>query len=78
MIYRPFRGPLGERIYNEISQDAWSSWIEHSKMLVNEYRLDLSSEKAHETLKEQCEEFLFGMGDNEAPPDFVPSDAKSE
>lgn len=71
MIYRPFQGELGDRIYNQISQDAWASWIEHSKMLVNEYRLDLSSEKAHDMLKEQCDEFLFGDSETKAPPDFV-------
>ncbi len=74
MIYRPFRDDLGERIYQEISQDAWGAWIEHSKMLVNEYRLDLSSEKAHTLLKEQCDEFLFGEGAGKMPPDFVPSE----
>ena len=30
------------------------------------------SKKAHEVLKEQCEEFLFGSGAVQAPPDYVP------
>lgn len=72
MIYRPFQDELGERIYSEISQDAWSSWIEHSKMLVNEYRLDLTSEESHTKLKEQCETFLFGEQEQAPPPEFVP------
>jgi Fe-S cluster biosynthesis and repair protein YggX len=50
-------------------------WLEHSKMIVNEYRLDLTSAAAHQTLKEQCEAFLFGEG-AALPPDYVPPPAK--
>ena len=72
MIYKPFRDELGTRVFDEISEDAWKLWIEHSKMIVNEYRLDLTGEKAHTMLKEQCEAFLFGGDDQAPPPDFVP------
>jgi Fe-S cluster biosynthesis and repair protein YggX len=72
--YKPFTDALGQRIYDTISQEAWSQWIEHSKKLVNEYRLDLTTKKAHEVLKEQCEAFLFGDG-GQAPPDYVPPPA---
>ena len=41
LTFQPFDDELGERIYNEISAEAWSMWLEHSKMLINEYRLDL-------------------------------------
>ncbi len=75
MPYKPFNDALGERIYNEISQEAWKLWIEHSKMVVNEYRLDLTSADSHKKLKEQCEAFLFGPG-AELPPDFVQPAAK--
>ena len=69
--YKPFADALGQRIYDQISAKAWQEWIEHSKRIVNEYRLDLTQKKAHEVLKEQCEEFLFGAG-GAAPPDYVP------
>jgi len=69
--YKPFQDELGQRIYDSISADAWAQWVEHSKKLVNEYRLDLTQKKAHEVLKEQCEEFLFGAGGS-APPEYVP------
>ncbi|HET6611796.1 MAG TPA: oxidative damage protection protein [Kofleriaceae bacterium] len=70
MAYQPFRDALGERLYQSVSQEAWQMWIEHSKMLVNEYRLDLATSEAHEVLKKQCELFFFGEG-AEAPPDYV-------
>ena len=69
--YKPFNDELGQRIYDSISLDAWQQWIEHSKRIVNEYRLDLTQKRAHEVLKEQCEMFLFGEG-GAAPPDYVP------
>ena len=70
--YKPFTDALGQRIYDTISQRAWSEWIEHSKKIVNEYRLDLTAKKSHEVLKEQCEAFLFGGGSVMQPPEYVP------
>jgi Fe-S cluster biosynthesis and repair protein YggX len=72
--YKPFNDDLGQRIYDSISMKAWQEWIEHSKRIVNEYRLDLTQKKAHDVLKEQCEEFLFGAG-GAAPPEYVPEKA---
>jgi len=69
--YKPFNDELGQRIFDTISAEAWSQWVEHSKKLVNEYRLDLTQKRAHEVLKEQCELFLFGEG-SAMPPDYVP------
>src|SRR6266699_2106565 len=69
--YKPFNDALGQRIYDTVSAQAWAMWIEHSKKMVNEYRLDLTQKKAHQVLKEQCEAFLFGDGGT-APPDYVP------
>lgn len=73
--YKPFADALGQRIFEHISQEAWRQWIEHSKKLVNEYRLDLTQKKAHDVLKEQCEAFLFGAGTVDTPPDYVPEKA---
>ncbi|MCP4445843.1 MAG: oxidative damage protection protein [Myxococcales bacterium] len=76
MIYKPFNDELGETIFAQVSQEAWNTWLEHSKMLVNEYRLDLTSEKAHKALKEQCKAFLFEEGESQAPPpEFVPTES---
>lgn len=75
MPYKPFDNELGQRIYDTISFEAWKMWLEHSKMLVNEYRLDLTSTKAHELLMEQCEAYFFGEG-AALPPDFVPAPSK--
>ena len=40
----PFKGELGQKVFDTVSKDAWRQWLEHSKMLINEYRLDVTSE----------------------------------
>lgn len=75
MPYKPFNNALGQRIYDEISAEAWKMWVEHSKMVVNEFRLDLTSPEAHRILLEQCEQYFFGEG-AAMPPDYQPPPAK--
>ena len=71
VIYRPFDNELGKRIYDNVSQDAWRLWIEQSKMMVNEYRIDLTSPQGQRLLLEKAEEFFFGGGGEERPPEYV-------
>jgi Fe-S cluster biosynthesis and repair protein YggX len=35
----PWPGELGQRIYENISVEAWKMWEERMKMILNEYRL---------------------------------------
>jgi len=66
----PLPGPLGEKIYQEISQEAWDAWLAHQTMLINEYRLSLISPEAKTFLKEEMNKFLFGEG-SEKPAGFT-------
>jgi Fe-S cluster biosynthesis and repair protein YggX len=72
MAFKPFNDALGQRIWETVSAEAWKQWIEHSKKIVNEYRLDLTTKKAHDVLKEQCAAFLFGEGAVNTPAEYVP------
>ncbi len=36
---RPYPGELGQRIYDNVSKEAWQRWLKHQTMLLNEYRL---------------------------------------
>jgi len=65
----PFKGELGQRIYDNVSQQAWRAWLEHSKMLINEFRLDLTSEQGQRLWMTECEKYFFGEG-SAAPPEF--------
>jgi Fe-S cluster biosynthesis and repair protein YggX len=75
MKWKPFEDEFGQKLFDSVSQEAWKMWLEHSKMLINEYRLDLMSPRAQQILREQCEQFFFGEG-SQLPPDYVAPKAK--
>lgn len=62
--------PLGKRIYEHVSKEAWAGWVEHMKMIMNEYRLNLGNREAQEFLLKQMEQYFFGEG-TQLPPDYV-------
>ena len=73
----PFEGhPLGQRIYDNVSKEAWKMWLEHMKMLMNEYRLNLGTQEAQEFLIKQMENYFFGEG-AALPAGYVPQQTKS-
>ncbi len=67
----PFDHPLGQRIYDNVSKQAWDMWKEHLKMIINEFRLNPATLEAQEMIMKQMEAYFFGEG-GEAPPDYVP------
>ncbi len=71
--YPPYPGPLGKRIYENVSKQAWSQWLEQQKMLVNENRLNLADKKARDYLAEQMEKHFFGGGADVASGYVPPS-----
>ncbi len=67
----PFKNELGQRIFENVSKEGWKLWLAHSTMLINEYRLDLSSKQGTEFLLKQAEAFFFGDG-GAKPEGYVP------
>jgi Fe-S cluster biosynthesis and repair protein YggX len=67
----PYPGELGQRIYEQVSKEAWSRWITHQTMLMNEYRLTPVEPKARKFLEAEMEKFFFGAG-SKAPEGFKP------
>ena len=67
----PWTGELGQRIYDNVSQQAWNSWLDHLRMLINEYRLVPSTKEAQDFIAHQMEQFFFGAG-TAHPPQFIP------
>jgi Fe-S cluster biosynthesis and repair protein YggX len=64
-----------QRIYDNVSLEGWKMWLEFSKMIVNEYRLDLTSASGQKLLHDQAEKYFFGEG-AEVPPDYQAPQAK--
>lgn len=72
----PFDGhPLGQRIYENVSKEAWRQWVEYMKILMNEYRLNLGTRQAQEFLLKRMEEYFFGEG-TELPSQYVPPESR--
>jgi Fe-S cluster biosynthesis and repair protein YggX len=71
----PLKGEIGQKLYDNVSKEAWRIWLEHSKMLINEYRLDLMSEQGQRLWMAELEKFFFGEG-SQLPPDYVAPKAK--
>ena len=72
----PWKGELGKRVYESVSKEAWKLWLEHMKMIMNEYRLNLGTAEAQEFLLKQMEDYFFGEGSS-FPPGYVPPRAKN-
>jgi len=56
----PYPGPLGQRIYEQVSKRAWQDWLAHQTRLINEYRLALADASARKFLAQEMEKFFFG------------------
>ena len=67
----PFDSPLGQRIYENVSKEAWAQWQDHMKMLLNEYRLQPWRKEHQDFIVQQMEQYFFGGG-AEKPKDYVP------
>jgi Fe-S cluster biosynthesis and repair protein YggX len=70
----PYPGALGQRIFNEVSKEAWAGWVRHQTMLLNEYRLTPVDPKARKFLEGEMEKYLFGTG-SEKPAEFKAPEA---
>ena len=66
----PFDSDFGQKIYKNVSKKAWAAWVEHQKMLLNEYRLQPWTREAQEFLVEQMNAYFFGDGGS-LPKEYV-------
>lgn len=67
----PYPGELGQRIFENVSRQAWQQWLSHQTMLINEYRLTPIEPAARKFLEEQMEAFFFGSGSSK-PEGYQP------
>ncbi|MEL7538030.1 MAG: oxidative damage protection protein [Pseudomonadota bacterium] len=67
----PYPGELGQRIFENVSKQAWQQWLAHQTMLINENRLTPFEPAARKFLEAEMEKFFFGGG-SAAPQGYVP------
>ena len=60
--FPPMPGPLGQRLYENVSKEAWQQWIKMQTMLINENRLSLADPQHRKYLSEQINKHFFGDG----------------
>jgi Fe-S cluster biosynthesis and repair protein YggX len=61
--YPPYPGPLGQRIYENISQEAWQQWLSHLAILINDHRLNTADPDGIAFIEQHMLGFLFGEGE---------------
>ena len=68
-----YPGELGQRIFENVSKEAWQQWLGRQTILINEHRITPVDPKARKFLEEEMEKFFFGgEEDNPLPGGFVP------
>ncbi|HEY8598488.1 MAG TPA: oxidative damage protection protein [Thermomicrobiales bacterium] len=71
----PFPGALGQRIYDNVSAEAWRQWQAQLTIMINHYGLNLLDPETRRMLDEQMEEFFFGA-QPEMPEGWTPGSQK--
>ena len=67
----PHPGPLGQRIFENVSQEGWKQWLERLATIINENRLSTADPVSIEVIEQHMVGFLFGEGDmGKLPPGF--------
>lgn len=67
----PIPGELGQRVYENVSSQAWKQFEDYFLMVINENRLDMMDDATNEIFFQQIEAFLFK--DTAKPPEgYVP------
>jgi Fe-S cluster biosynthesis and repair protein YggX len=68
--FLPFPGELGQKIFDNVSKEAWKQWLAQQTILINEYRLSSLDPKARTFLAEEMQKYLFNDEDVEMPDEF--------
>ena len=58
--FAPLPNALGQKIFENVSQEAWNGWLSYQTMLINENRLSLADARAREYIAGQMENYFFG------------------
>lgn len=68
--FLPFPGELGQKVFDNVSKEAWKQWLSQQTILINEYRLSSLDPKARSFLLEEMQKFLFDDQDIDMPDEF--------
>ncbi len=60
--FPPLPGAIGQKIFENVSKEAWQQWIRLQTMIINENRLNLADPAHRKYLMEQVQNHFFGVG----------------
>ena len=60
LAFQLYPGEVGEKIFNNISKEAWQEWQHKHTMLINEKQLNMMDKEARKYLNEQRDKYLAG------------------
>ena len=59
----PHPGDIGRRIYENVSKEGWTEWLQRLQMIINENQLNSADPRSLEIIEQHMLGFLFGEGD---------------
>ena len=65
-----YPGELGQRIFENVSKEAWKLWLGQQTILINEHRISPVDPESRKFLENEMEKFFFGCG-SDLPDGFV-------
>jgi Fe-S cluster biosynthesis and repair protein YggX len=68
MKRKPFPDEFGQRLYDQVSQDAWNLWLKEMTKMINEYRLSMKNTEHQAYLRKVMAHFFFQEGEPPPPP----------
>lgn len=72
----PHPGEVGRRIYENVSKEGWTEWLQRLQMIINENQLNSSDPRSIEVIEQHMLGFLFGEGDMGGLPQGFTAGAK--
>ncbi len=73
----PHPGPLGRRIYEHVSKEAWRQWLERLAIIINENRISTADPESVALIEKHMAGFFFDEGDlGTLPAGFAPPGQK--
>ena len=67
----PTPSEMGRKVYENVSKQAWDEFVEYFKMVINEYRLDLTSPMADQIFEQKMNEYFFS-NNAQMPEGYIP------
>lgn len=73
----PYPGELGQRIFNNVSEQGWKDWLQRQTTIINENGLSTVDPASLALIEQHMVGFLFKEGDlGQLPEGYSPPGAK--